>query len=67
MLPTMNEALRNLAMAYRDTSEPSFEDVLADPIIKQLMQSDNVEPEYIERLNEHVAAMRARLKLLSSQ
>lgn len=67
MLPRMNEALQTLAHAYKDTSEPSFEDVLADPIVKQLMRSDNVEPEFIERLNEHVEAMRARLKRMKMQ
>ncbi len=56
-----------IASAYKDNAEPLIEEMLRDPIVLKLMESDNVSTDMIDRLREQVAQMRARLASLTVQ
>ncbi|MBA4274498.1 MAG: hypothetical protein C0436_02465 [Alphaproteobacteria bacterium] len=63
----MKNSANSTAHAYKDNAEPRVEELLADPIVRQLMRSDNVQPEFIDRLQQQVDSMRARLASLNLQ
>lgn len=51
---------------YKDNTEPAVDELLRDPIIRQLMTSDQVSPEFITRLQESVALYQQRLASFKS-
>ncbi len=61
MVTAMNSSTYSTVNAYKDNTEPRVEELLSDPIMHQLMRSDNVAPEYIARLQEQVNTLRQRL------
>jgi hypothetical protein len=65
---SMNKSEQSgIASAYKDNAEPLIEEMLRDPIVLKLMESDNVSTDMIDRLREQVAQMRARLASLTVQ
>jgi hypothetical protein len=65
---SMNKSEQSgIANAYKDNAEPLIEEMLRDPIVLKLMESDNVSTDMIDRLREQVAEMRARLASLVVQ
>ncbi len=63
----MNHSANNSAMAYKGNAEPLMEEMLRDPIVRQLMASDNVSESLIDTLQEHIAQMRDQLSTNSVQ
>lgn len=57
----MNPSASHSAHAYKNNAEPPFEELLNDPIMRQLMASDNVHASIIARLQEQVANLRRQL------
>lgn len=53
--------------AFRDNSEPRVEEMLRDPIVLQLMRSDNVSPDIIDRLQQQTGALSELLASLKRQ
>ncbi len=57
----MKNDAHSLAQAYKDNAEPLIDEMLRDPIVMKLMQSDNVSPEFINRLRSQVQSLESRL------
>lgn len=63
----MNNSAHSMACPYRDNAEPLIEEMLNDPIVQRLMESDQVSPEIINRLQQQVDALREGLQRLNPQ
>ena len=63
----MKNSANSIANDYKDNSEPLVEELLNDPIMRQLMHSDNVSPDIIGRLQQQIISMRAQLAELKAQ
>lgn len=63
----MNSSAQTTACLYKDNAEPLIEEMLNDPIVRQLMESDHVSPEIIDRLQQQVDALREGLQRLKPQ
>lgn len=63
----MNSSAHTTACLYKENAEPLIEEMLNDPIVRQLMESDRVSPEIIDRLQQQVDALREGLQRLKPQ